>query len=990
MVDITKSGAWRYASDASTDVWCLAYAVDDEPVQMWLPGDPIPPAWLEAATNLEWIVCAHNDAFERRIEQHIMGPRYRWPLVPIERHRCTMAAALAAALPAKLENAAAALQLTHQKSDSGVMLQMAKPRKPRKGEDPNGIYWFDDDARREQLYAYCRQDVEVERELHHRLPLLSPAEQELWLLDQVVNDRGFHVDRALAEAARRVVSEEQARINRELADLTAGAVTTINQVEKIVAYIQGQGHQLAGLTKRSVSAVLAHEPGDDVREILELRRTGARASVRKLDALFNRIDADDRLRDTLQFHAASTGRWAGRGFQPQNLKKPETKDLAAAINAVLGGTLDDVRAIGAPLSVTGDISRSIINAAPGHVLIGADFSAIESRVLAWCAGEAWKLDAYREFDRSGDSRHEPYCVTASEILRRPVTKNDEAGRSIGKCCDLSFLYGGSLGAWRKFDNSDTYSDADVEKFKTACRRKHKETVKFWHMLERAAHRAIRTGQRTEYRMFSFAMDAGTLYMTLPSGRRLAYPEARLVPGKFEDTREIRFKDNAGGRWADSSAWYGTLVENAVQAVSRDLLAAAMVRLEEAGYPIVLTVHDEIICEVPEGSGGGGKFLEIMTAVPEWAAGLPIAAKPWSGKRYGKQQNAAPDAAQPVMVQPAVTKAMREPEKIVVSAQQPLPWEGSTTFEPVSMAAADITEHGDGLPDLADLIDEVEDRKVCCPFHNDHSPSCHIYHDHYHCYVCGAHGDRTDWLMLVRGMERGEALLFLDNWEGPVSRPAPERDDEEKTSNALLIWEKAKPIAGTLAEKYLAEVRKIDITALPANVDEVLRFHPRCPFGPGARQPCLLALLRDPTTDEPAGIQRIALKPDVFEGAKVERRVLGRLGAVKLWPANGCGLLVVGEGIETVLAAATRIMHHDEPLRPAWAALSANRLSSFPIIAGVERLIILADNDKSGAGQAAAATCASRWSHAGRKAVKLMPKRAGFDFNDFILEKGYGR
>src|SRR5260370_12270002 len=140
-------------------------------------------------------------------------------------------------------------------------------------------------------------------------------------------------------------------------------------------------------------------------------------------------------------------------------------------------------------------------------------------------------------------------------------------------------------------------------------------------------------------------------MTVRSGRRLADPDARLVPGKFEDTREIRFKDNAGGRWADSSAWYGTLVENAVQAVSRDLLAAAMVRLEEAGYPIVLTVHDEIICEVPEGSGGGGKFLEIMTAVPEWAAGLPIAAKPGCGKLYGKQQNAAPDAAH----QPSITK-----------------------------------------------------------------------------------------------------------------------------------------------------------------------------------------------------------------------------------------------------------------------------------------------------------------------------------------------
>jgi hypothetical protein len=134
-------------------------------------------------------------------------------------------------------------------------------------------------------------------------------------------------------------------------------------------------------------------------------------------------------------------------------------------------------------------------------------------------------------------------------------------------------------------------------------------------------------------------------------------------------------------------------------------------------------------------------------------------------------------------------------------------------------------------------------------------------------------------MLVKGMERGEALMFLDNWEGPVSRPAPERDDEEKTSNALRIWEKAKPIGGTIAEKYLADVRHIDIAALPANIDEVLRFHPRCPFGPGTRQPCLLALLRDPITDEPRGIQRIALKPDVFEGGKVERLVLGRLGAV---------------------------------------------------------------------------------------------------------------
>jgi DNA polymerase len=998
-VDLKKAGAWRYAVDPSTDVWCCAYAIDAEPVQLWIPGDPIPPAWIEAANDDNWIVTAHHDAFERRIEQHIMGPRYGWPIVPFKRHRCTMAAALAVALPAKLENAAAALQLTHRKSDSGVMLQMAKPRKPRRGEDPNGIYWFDDEERRRQLYAYCRQDVEVERELHHRLPPLSPAEQELWLLDQIINDRGFHVDRALAEAARRIVSEEQVAINKQLAELTGGAASSIDQVQKIVAYVRNQGHQLGGLTKRSVSAVLAHNPSDDVREILELRRTGARASVRKLDALFDRIDGDDRLRDTLQFHAAATGRWAGRGFQPQNLKKPEGKDIDAAINAVLTGDLESVRQLGAPLSVTGDISRSIICAAPGHVLIGADFSAIESRVLAWCTGEEWKLKAYRDFDRAGDDKLEPYCIAASKILKRTVTKADEAGRAIGKICDLAFGYGGGLGAWRNFDRSDAHTDADVERFKKSFRQTHAATVRFWHRLERAAHRAVRTGQPTKFRMFSFTTEGGTLFMALPSGRRLAYPEARVVAGRFEGTRQLQFKDNSGGRWGDSDAWYGTLVENAVQAISRDILAAAMRRLEAAGYPIVLHVHDEIVAEVPEGHGDEAEFLEIMTARPDWAVGLPIAAKPWSGDRYAKtklekkpeniQQITSPRPAQPAMVQPAAAKATPEPDILVERAPEPPPWEGMTTFEPVPAAAGGggDTEDGDGLPALAALIDAPlnDSGMMKCVFHaEDNTPSLKIYHDHFHCFGCEAHGDRVDWLMRVKGMERGEALLFLDYWQGgPVSRLAPERDDEDKTSTALKFWDRAKPIAGTLAEKYLADVRRIDVTALPENVDEVLRFHRSCPFGPGTRHPCLLALLRDATTDESTGIQRIALTPAVFKGGKVERMVLGRLGAAKFWPANSH--LVIGEGIETVLAAATRVPYKGEPLRPAWAAISAGRLRKFPVITDVEQLIILVDHDENGRGQAAAVTCASRWSQAGRRVVRLMRNRPG-DFNDIILEK----
>src|SRR5262249_25293792 len=156
-------GSWRYTAHHSTDIWCCGYGLDDGLVKIWTPGDPVPPEWVEAARNPDWLVCAHNDSFERVIEHHIMAPRYGWPLVPIDRHRCTMAAALALALPAKLKNVAEALQLVHRKADDRLMLQMSRPRKPRAGEDPARVYWHDDPERRERLHAYCRQDVEVER-----------------------------------------------------------------------------------------------------------------------------------------------------------------------------------------------------------------------------------------------------------------------------------------------------------------------------------------------------------------------------------------------------------------------------------------------------------------------------------------------------------------------------------------------------------------------------------------------------------------------------------------------------------------------------------------------------------------------------------------------------------------------------------------------------------------------------------------------------------
>jgi DNA polymerase len=867
---------------------------------------------------------------------------------------------------------------------------MSRPLPKRKRDAPGEIRWYDTPEARERLAAYCKRDVIQERMVFNALPPMPPAEQEDWELDAIINARGYCTDRALAVAGGDLARDERRQLNAEIADLTNGEITSIDQVARIQAYVEQHGHQLTSLNKRSVSAVMAHAPDEAVRRVLELRQEGGRASVRKLDRLLAMVDADNRLRGSLRFHAAHTGRWSGRGYQPQNLKRPETKDLDAAVDAVLSGDKERVRALGAPLTIAGDVQRSVICAAPGHRLIAGDFSAIESRVLARLANEKWKLDTYRKYDETGDPKLEPYCVLASQALKRIVTPDDDAGRQFGKTYDLAFGFGGGRGAWRKFDTSDTYTDTEIENFKHQFRRTHRATVRFWHALERAAHRTVRTKQRTALgNEFCFEMERGTLFMTLPSGRRLAYPEARMVPGKFEETFNIRRKDNANGAWTDTDIWYGTLVENAVQAVARDLLVAAIRRLEAAGYKVVLHVHDEIVCEVPEDFGSEEEFLRIMLELPDWAGGLPIAGKVRSGKRYAKSSTkwTPEDTTQPERLQPQVsilgdTEISDRP--IASPSKQNLVDAENDDDDDSDADAGDADEDDDDEIEvsLAELInEELSDSKMmCCPFHTDNTPSMRIYHDHYHCFGCGAHGDRIDWLMAIEKLSRAEAVHLLKTWDGPTTpKPSALGNEIAKRAFALQLWEQAHPIAGTLAARYLADIRGVDLAALPANTDEALRFHPSCSFGPGMRHPCLLALMRNAAADLPVGIQRIALTADAN---KIDRRMLGNHGVVKLWPAGK--QLVIGEGLETTLAASSRIPYDDAPLRPAWATLSASILSGFPIIPGVERLIILVDHDE--AGLTAAATCEERWTRAGCTVVQLTPDRPGDDFNDLVLRQ----
>ena len=643
-VILKNAGTHRYAADSSTEIYCVAFAVDHDPVQVWLPGNPVPPEFIEAAHNPNWLIAAHGDHFESAIEHHIMTPRYGWPEIPLERHRCTMAMSLAAGLPARLSSAADALELANRKDAAGerLMHQTSKPRRPHKDEDPTAIYYFDDPDRLQRLYDYCRQDVEVERELYSRLPSLSPVEQTLWALSCSINSRGFCVDRKFAEAARQIAQAAAPELDAEIAELTGGAITKISQVARLLQWLQELGCTAQKLDRKAIERQLEREElPPAVRRALELRRDGAQAAVKKIDALLARAGDDDRVRGAFRYHGAATGRWAGEGFQPQNLKRPVVEDIDAAIAAVSTGNYQHVRSLYLrPLSVVGDCSRSMICAAPGHVLIGADFSSIESRVLAWIAGEEWKLDSYRRFDATRNPHDEPYCITACKIFRVPdgsFTK-DSPERNVGKTCDLAFGYMGGLGAWRKFE-PDRFTDDEVETFKKEWRAAHPNIKQFWYNIDRAAWTAVHErGRVIHCGSVAFKCAGAFLRLRLPSGRILSYPQPRI---RIEDERNqyVLFADNTAGQFCDcrhgQGAYGGTWTENVVSGIARDLLADAMLRIEAAGYPIVLHVHDEIVAEVLEDFGSTEEFTHLLTRKPSWALELPIAASAWTGARYCK-------------------------------------------------------------------------------------------------------------------------------------------------------------------------------------------------------------------------------------------------------------------------------------------------------------------------------------------------------------------
>jgi CHC2 zinc finger/Toprim domain len=559
-------------------------------------------------------------------------------------------------------------------------------------------------------------------------------------------------------------------------------------------------------------------------------------------------------------------------------------------------------------------------------------------------------------------------------------------RQKGKFCELACGFGGSVGAWRNIIE-DARSDAEIKADIYQWREAHPQTRVFWDRLGRAVRVAVRSGQAIRVNpapapSVVAAFDGYTLTLELPSGRTIRYPGARLVPNnKFEDgDPDVEYLDNSKGLWRYKRAWFGIFVENVISATARDLLAAALLRTDTRGWPIVFHCHDEITIEAPDGTLTEQDLLALMLESPAWAAGLPLGGKVHSGLIYFE----GPATAEPPAAREVEAAETERALDAYIAAAPSLPNTKAVEQGAAEMFLANLDSNSAPLTALVTLPMDSSNR-VSCPFHDDPNPSCKIYPDHYFCYGCQQRGDRIDWLTQVEGMTRAEAIEALYAWDAPTT-PEQQQSADEKLAFVREIWNATQPLAGTIGEKYLAETRGIAVDKLPPTIKSVLRFHPSCVFGAGERHPCIVALMRDPLTDMAVGVHRIGLRQDNGVVHKLDRKALGHMGVVKLWPVDGSDQLVVGEGIETVLAAATRIPYRGQPLTPAWSAVAKDGLARLPVLPNVVTLIQLVDHDTNHEGQNAAARGRRTWEAAGRKVVPLIPKQVGWDFNDVVLNR----
>jgi DNA polymerase len=635
-IDLRTSGVFAYTEANDFEILLFAYAFDDEEVQIidLAQGEELPNEIIEALTDPSIIKTAFNAQFERTcLSKHL-----NIEMLP-EQWRCSQVHSLTLGLPISLAGVAKCLKLETQKMDEGKALirYFSIPCKPTKANGSRTrnlphhdlIKW-------ETFKEYCKRDVEVEREIRKKLENfpMEYKELKLWFIDQEINGYGVKIDKEIVENAIKCDEAYQEKLYEEAVKLTG--LDNPNSPLQLRKWLEDEtGLEVDSLTKDLVSDLLSKDISSKAKRVLELRQDMSKTSVKKYEAMKRSMCEDERIRGLLQYYGASTGRWAGRLVQVQNLPRNNMDDLDLARNLLLEGNFDALELLFDSVpDVLSQLIRTAFIPSQNSRFIVSDFSAIEARVIAWLADERWRMDVF-------NSHGKIYEASAAEMFKVPIEEihKDSPLRQKGKISELALGYQGSVGALKSMGALDMGLEEDeLKPLVDTWRRSNPNIVKLWWDVEAAAIRAVK--ERVVVNMqygLKFSYKSGILFITLPSGRSLAYVRPRIeIDERFNKDKLTHEGIMPGTRkWGRVDTYGGKLTENIIQAVARDCLAESIFRLHKAGYKIAFHVHDEVVLDVPKDKGSLKEVEEIMGESIQWAPGLPLRAEGFETEYYKK-------------------------------------------------------------------------------------------------------------------------------------------------------------------------------------------------------------------------------------------------------------------------------------------------------------------------------------------------------------------
>lgn len=629
-VGLGKSGVYKYAESEDFEILLFAYSIDDGEVKVidLASGEIIPEEILSALRDETIEKWAFNANFERVCLSRFLGKRLKpqgW--------YCTMIWSAYLGLPLSLEKVGEVLKLNKQKLNEGKALirYFSIPCKPTKTNGMRTRNLPHHDLKKWSTFKeYNQRDVETEMAIKKKLSAfpMPKTEWENYWIDQNINDRGILIDEVLVDSA--IKFDEILREENMLRAIELTGLENPNSPLQLKKWLNRKGLEIDSLAKKDVESALKNAEGD-IKEVLELRQELSKSSVRKYDAMKNVKGKDNRARGLIQFYGANrTGRYSGRLIQVQNLRRNNLKDLDLARNLVRNRDYETMEILyESPSDILSQLIRTTFIAKEGTRFIISDFSAIEARVLAWLAGEQWVLDAFKNGE-------DIYCRTASRMFGVQVEKHGVNGhlRQKGKIATLACGYQGALGALKAMGGIEMgLSEDELQSIVDSWREANPNIVSLWWDIDSVVKRVVKTRSKEKYKNLVISYEKGILFIELPSKRRLAYPKAKIGTNRFGGESIVYEGIVVGNKWDKIESYGGKFVENIVQAIARDILAEAMMRLEKKGFNIVMHIHDEVVIESEASSVE--EINEIMSIVPSWAPGLILDADGFESEFYKK-------------------------------------------------------------------------------------------------------------------------------------------------------------------------------------------------------------------------------------------------------------------------------------------------------------------------------------------------------------------